>query len=90
MARVARVSPRALWNMSLIQKIYSVIYSVLPASARLDYNLNIMGHDLVKSFLVFLLSPFFFFDFYFFLKASAIQQEKCETFGLFWIHILKT
>ena len=76
--------------MSLIQKIYSVIYSVLPASARLDYNLNIMGHDLVKSFLVFLLSPFFFFDFYFFLKASAIQQEKRETFGLFWIHILKT
>lgn len=76
--------------MSLIQKIYSVIYSVLPASARLDYNLNIMGHDLVKSFLAFLLSPFFFFDFYFFLKASAIQQEKRETFGLFWIHILKT
>ena len=67
MARIARVSPRAPWNMSLIQKIYSVIYSVFPASARLDYNLNIMGHDLVKSFLAFLLALFFFFfDFYFF------------------------
>ena len=84
MARIARVSPRALWNLSLIQKIYSAINSVLPASTRLDYNLNIMGHDLVKSFLAFLLAPFFFFlNFLLFLKASAIQQKKHET-EVFW------
>lgn len=73
--------------MSLIQKTYSVVYSVLPASASLEDNLGIMGCNLVKSFLTFCLFPFFLFDFLFFSKAYTIQQQECEP-EVFWNYLL--